>query len=306
MPVLIATISRIVSQDARKPRPEREPAMRVGGAGGSERSSWRRILAPDAPGRGGTARRQNAARAATKGAGRPAPDRRQRARGRTRRSGRSASAHSSRARDQRDADVAAAGIRAVGVARRDSCPAAPSRPARRAAAGRTRRRRSASAPRGRTRHRASRTGRHGGEPRLQRGELGRVLARDWRARAPRRSRRRCWPRRRPATSPSRDRCGRAGTPSPAPRRRRRSPSAGPARSSASTGCRTTTSRGKPSRPERVRRGERAERRPRLVEIDLRIAFVGGDHEAVAIGQLEQARHSSGVVTRPVGLSGEQT
>ena len=39
--------------------------------------------------------------------------------------------------------------------------------------------------------------------------------------------------------------------------------------------------------KRVRRRERAERGSRLVEIDLGIALVGGDHEIVPIGQLEQ-------------------
>ena len=67
-----------------------------------------------------------------------------------------------------------------------------------------------------------------------------------------------------------------------------------------------TSRGKPLAPEPLRGLQAAQRRLRLVEVDLGIALVRRDHEAVAVGQLEQR---SPVLQRhhaPVGLPGEQT
>jgi hypothetical protein len=89
------------------------------------------------------------------------------------------------------------------------------------------------------------------------------------------------------------RCGTAGISSGRRRRRRRSPSACPARSSASTGWRTRPGWRRAlagAAAQLVRRFQRAQRR-RGAEIDLGIALVGGDHEAVAVGQREQLRAS---------------
>ncbi len=58
--------------------------------------------------------------------------------------------------------------------------------------------------------------------------------------------------------------------------------------------------------EPLRRLERAERRARLVEVDLRVALVGGDHEAVRSDSSNSRSHSASVITCPVGFAGEHT
>ena len=89
----------------------------------------------------------------------------------------------------------------------------------------------------------------------------------------------------------------------APRRRRRSPSACPGAFERFDRLEKTTSRSKSSRPS-LRAACSAPERRLAVEVDLRVALVGGDDEAVAVGRARTARfHSSSVITRAAGIAG---
>ncbi len=105
------------------------------------------------------------------------------------------------------------------------------------------------------------------EPWLQRRRTSPHIRRDSHAHDLRRSTRRCWPRRRPATWRCHDRCDRAGMPSSAPHRRPRSPNETRARWSAWTSCRRRRAAdNRPARahaPRRVHRAADAPRRNRF-------------------------------------------
>ena len=150
-----------------------------------------------------------------------------------------------------------------------------------------RRRRRGRRPSSRTRPRAARAAARDSRGRRTR-RTSRGTGAGSRPRAPRRSRRRsrraarCW------TSPSRGRCGRGGTSQDAARRPRRSPERRPGALERLESEPITTSRGKPSRPSACAARQRAQRRRGLVEVDLAVALVGDDDEAVAVGERRRA------------------